>query len=128
MRASCSPLLPGKAQGLRASRSPVLPRKAGGEGISLPSLVLGRGAGGEGRIKILDLGLARLGTEPAAGVELTSAGAAMGTADYMAPEQASDAHTAGARADVYSLGCTLYKLLSGHVPFGGPNYPTPLSA
>ena len=75
-------------------------------------------------VKILDLGLARLGTEKPGDAELTSSGAAMGTADYMAPEQASDAHTADARADIYSLGCTLYKLLSGQAPFGGPNYPT----
>jgi len=68
-----------------------------------------------GQVKVLDFGLARL-------VELAqeggaSAGMLLGTPDYMAPEQANDAHSADIRADVYSLGCTLYQLLGGQVPF-----------
>jgi serine/threonine protein kinase len=70
-----------------------------------------------GQVKILDFGLARLaqaGTEGG-----TASGAVLGTADYMAPEQANDAHRADIRADIYSLGCTLYELLSGSPPFPG---------
>jgi hypothetical protein len=75
-----------------------------------------------GQVKILDLGLARLYGEPAPGDELTYAGQVMGTADYMAPEQGRDSHEVDIRADIYSLGCTLYKLLAGRAPFSGPEY------
>jgi WD40 repeat protein len=72
----------------------------------------------QGMVKLLDLGLARL-VEPAGEMSspLTGSGMVMGTPDYIAPEQARDAHHVDARADLYSLGCTLYFLLSGRVPF-----------
>ncbi|MDY0166282.1 MAG: serine/threonine-protein kinase [Thermoguttaceae bacterium] len=74
-----------------------------------------------GQVKILDLGLARFeASRP--GEEMTSTGMALGTLDYMAPEQASDGHHIDIRADVYSLGCTLYKLLAGRAPFDQPRY------
>jgi serine/threonine protein kinase len=70
----------------------------------------------QGVIKILDLGLARLkqGDEP----RRTAAGeSAFGTVDYMAPEQAMESSNFDHRADIYSLGGTLYFLLTGHPPF-----------
>ncbi len=69
----------------------------------------------QGVVKVMDLGLARLAGEPAAG--LTATGAAVGTPDYIAPEQALNAKAVDIRADVYSLGCSLYHLLAGQVPF-----------
>src|SRR5262249_59559900 len=69
-------------------------------------------------VKVLDFGLAALAEERGGG--LTDTDVVMGTADYMAPEQAADARTADIRADVYSLGCTLYYLLTGSVPYPAP--------
>jgi serine/threonine protein kinase len=79
----------------------------------------------EGQIKILDLGLALLAYDNMTTEGITSTGHAMGTADYMAPEQIADSHAVDIRADIYSLGCTLYKLLCGRPPFSGPAYDTP---
>src|SRR5262249_7528815 len=71
-------------------------------------------------VKILDLGLARVSQSAvldSLGV-MTAVGTLMvGTLDYMAPEQARDFHEADIRADIYSLGCTLYFLLTGRPPF-----------
>ncbi|MEQ8785316.1 MAG: serine/threonine-protein kinase [Pirellulaceae bacterium] len=98
-----------------------------------------------GQVKILDFGLASLASEitieqAAANAtsgesdsasptqadavarpsqQLTLMGTMMGTPDFMAPEQARDAHAADVRADIYSLGCTFYALLAGKAPFGG---------
>jgi serine/threonine protein kinase/Leucine-rich repeat (LRR) protein len=72
----------------------------------------------DGRLKLVDFGLARIATDSHSGQE-TSEHAVLGTPDYMAPEQAGDAHTVDIRADIYSLGCTLYQMLSGRVPFHG---------
>jgi tRNA A-37 threonylcarbamoyl transferase component Bud32 len=71
----------------------------------------------KGQVKILDFGLAKMARERDAGKGLTSTGAYMGTPDYSAPEQATNARTADIRADIYSLGCTLYCLVCGRPPF-----------
>ena len=67
----------------------------------------------DGVVKIVDFGMAGLKEPNADGERLTSIGEAMGTPDYMAPEQWSDARTVDIRADIYSLGCTLFGLLTG---------------
>jgi urea transport system substrate-binding protein len=78
----------------------------------------------DGVVKVLDLGLARLRGEEGGSAPMTAAGMWMGTPDYMAPEQIRDSRSADIRADLYSLGCTLFHLLSGEPPFGPSTHPT----
>jgi serine/threonine-protein kinase len=75
----------------------------------------------EGTVKLLDLGLARLFTQEPSG-ELTIKGTALGTPEFMAPEQAEDAHSADIRSDLYSLGATLFHLLTAELPVEGSSY------
>jgi serine/threonine protein kinase len=68
-------------------------------------------------VKVLDFGLAKVQSEQPTDGTLTHVGQMLGTPDYIAPEQISDARRADIRADVYSLGATLYYLLTGGPPF-----------
>ncbi len=75
-------------------------------------------------VKILDMGLARLvdtsGTGEARG-ELTTSGHIVGTVDYMSPEQLDNSSRVDHRTDIYSLGCTMFRLLTGQPPFRRPS-------
>ncbi len=75
-------------------------------------------------VKILDIGMGRALFDEAdagANANLTADGTILGTPDYMAPEQARDAHAADIRADIYSLGCTLFHALAGQPPYPESN-------
>jgi serine/threonine-protein kinase len=75
----------------------------------------------EGVVKLSDLGLARLfNQEPDA--DLTLKGICLGTPEFMAPEQAEDAASADTRSDLYSLGATLFHLLTAQLPVSGNSY------
>jgi serine/threonine protein kinase/formylglycine-generating enzyme required for sulfatase activity len=71
-----------------------------------------------GVVKVLDLGLART-SAAMAGAELTLPGDVVGTLEYMAPEQAAGSPDVDRRADVYGLGCTLYRLITGQFLYNG---------
>jgi serine/threonine-protein kinase len=81
----------------------------------------------KGQLKVLDFGLARLAAEanlphlpeatPTADRAVTTPSLVLGTPDYLSPEQAKNAHDVDIRADIYSLGCVLYFLLTGRPPF-----------
>jgi eukaryotic-like serine/threonine-protein kinase len=88
----------------------------------LVTSVSGCQGAGHGVVKVLDMGLARLCARDgadAADPTITQAGTLMGTPDFMAPEQAKNSSKVDARADLYSLGCTLYFLLTGKPLFEG---------
>ncbi len=69
----------------------------------------------EGKVKVMDFGIARATAVPS----ITQTSAVVGTAQYIAPEQAQGLEVDG-RTDVYALGCCLYEMVTGQVPFSGP--------
>lgn len=78
----------------------------------------------DGRVRLLDMGLACFNERKADERELTRDGQTMGTPDYMSPEQLRDSRNVDARADIYSLGATFFKLLTGRAPFADDSHPT----
>jgi serine/threonine protein kinase len=71
----------------------------------------------KGVVKVLDLGLACFSEDSQTSLTVAHDENVLGTADFLAPEQAIQSHGVDGRADIYSLGCTLYFLLTGHPPF-----------
>ena len=77
----------------------------------------------QGVAKLTDLGLA---IDLAVSDRVTRDGATVGTFDYVSPEQARHSHSVDARSDIYSLGCTIYHMLAGHVPYPTASLPEKL--
>ena len=81
-----------------------------------------------GQVKLLDLGLARLqdsaGDPWIAERSTTLTGQVLGTVDYIAPEQINEGRNVDIRADIYALGCTLFRMLTGQAVFDDAQYPT----
>ncbi|MCR9291727.1 MAG: protein kinase [bacterium] len=82
--------------------------------------------GSDGQVKILDFGLAQLNYWDESAAELTTVGQLMGTLDYMAPEQGTRGSRVDERADIYSLGATFFKLLTGQSPLASESGLSPL--
>lgn len=89
--------------------------------IKPSNLWIAHTADGQAVVKVLDLGLARFTSELHQEGELTQTGQVMGTPDYIAPEQAQRTKEADIRSDIFSLGCTLFRMLTGQLPYQGSN-------
>jgi serine/threonine-protein kinase len=71
----------------------------------------------DGKAKLVDMGLARLHQVDQPDQDITASGVTLGTFDYISPEQARDPRSADVRSDLYSLGCSLFFMLTGQPPF-----------
>jgi len=74
----------------------------------------------DGHAVLADFGIARAFANPGGGPFVTEVGLALGTPEYMSPEQASGDQNLGSESDVYSLACVLYEMLAGQPPFSEP--------
>ena len=74
--------------------------------------------GGE-RVKVLDFGIAKLTADTMVGAQKTRTGSVMGSPSYMSPEQCQGLTTVDSRSDIYSLGCVMYQMATGQLPFEG---------
>jgi serine/threonine protein kinase len=89
--------------------------------IKPANLIVDWAADGTGTVKIMDMGLVLIAPDGNQQTTMTRAGQVMGTPDYMSPEQGWNTANVDIRSDIYSLGCTFFRLLTGRVPFPGDN-------
>lgn len=94
--------------------------------IKPSNVMLSQGADGTVRVRILDLGLALLPESDSINTALTAESQLVGTLEYMSPEQTESTEDLDHRVDIYSLGVTLYRLLSGSIPFRGKQFKSPV--
>lgn len=89
--------------------------------IKPANLIVNWGEEGRGTVKLMDMGLVLIMSEDETQQQMTRTGQVMGTPDYMSPEQGWDTTSVDIRGDIYSLGCSLFRLLTGTTPFTGTN-------
>lgn len=90
--------------------------------IKPANLIVNWGDDGRGTVKLMDMGLVLImSEEDEPEQQMTRTGQVMGTPDYMSPEQGWDTTSVDIRGDIYSLGCSLFRLLTGTTPFTGTN-------
>ncbi len=87
------------------------------------NLFLTQTADGSPLVKVLDFGISKLSAEATGEDGLTQTQAMMGSPHYMSPEQLVSARTVDARADVYSVGAVLFRMITGEAPFTAPSTP-----
>jgi eukaryotic-like serine/threonine-protein kinase len=86
------------------------------------NLFLSRTARGRLQPKVLDFGIAKLEQATDSSTRLTQDGAVLGSPGYFSPEQARGETNIDSRTDIWSISVVLYELITGELPFSGPNY------